>query len=860
MLLSALPILTSDGDGPIAGTLVFGRFLSPDRVDYISQRATANVEIRSLTDARTDEGLARLIEELSASAVSGRVESDTNSITHSELLDDVSGQSAVLLRVASPRTISVIGEKTIRTAMYFLLVASALSVLVALFFMQRTIAGPLTALTGQILKIRSSGNLKFGLKSSRADEVGLLTNEFGRMTESLSQAQHDLLRARDEALALSKTKSEFLARMSHEIRTPMNGVLGMSELLQDTVLDSRQQRFVGTIYESAETLLSVINDILDFSKIEAGKMTLDNIEVNLRELLEETMDSLANAAQHKGLELINSVHEDLGQLVQCDPLRLRQIMTNLIGNAIKFTQQGEIIVAVSSKATRSGVVDVRFSVSDTGIGIKAEKQGEIFSSFSQEDESITRNYGGTGLGLSISKQLVEMMGGELSVRSEDGKGSEFYFYLPLEISALSEPAARPAPACIAGKHVLVVDDNATNREILAHQLTGWFANAECAGSADEAMGKLTIAEQQGGNVPDLIILDMHMPRRDGLDLAQSIRDVPAFDATRLIILSSVAMPASDETLRGLNIIGQLTKPIRQAHLYDALTAALSGRYVHGDSTRSSESGRALAGRILLVEDNPVNQAVALGMLESFGIEVVIANNGKDGVREASAQSFDVILMDCQMPVMDGFIATASIREDEAVRGTVRTPIVALTANAIKGDRERCLAAGMDDYLTKPFTAERLHAALAQILPHGRAVSNDNKTALKPADDSASVNVIKSHLDRDVLAVICGLQQPGAPSILQKIVDIYLQNSAGLLQALRRAVANDDAKSVMETAHALKSSSGNVGATSLTDICRILEKSGRNEDLNGADALLLDFEREYQGVTAALRAECAREAA
>ncbi|MDH4056399.1 MAG: response regulator [Gammaproteobacteria bacterium] len=860
--VTSYPILDSMRRGPIAGSFAVGRFLDDERATELSERVTARVSIYPTDQANLPPQVAAAAEHMTGAGELRHSKADENSISQYRVLRDLLDTPVAIIEVTKPRRITQIGADTVQTTMMFLMVASAIFLLAAWLFMQRLIVAPVRQLTEQMLGIRGSGDLRVTVGGNRSDEVGLLAREFGKLTERLGLAQQESEKARlesekarDQALAMSKTKSEFLARMSHEIRTPMNGVLGMTELLQGTKLDRRQQRFAQTIFESAESLLSIINDILDFSRMEAGKLRLEMLDVDLHNLLEETVDSLANLAYGKGLELINVTPANLASLVKTDPGRLRQVLTNLLGNAIKFTEKGEVALRVSATDIDDENVKVHFEVADTGIGIKPSKQKDIFKSFTQEDGTTTRLYGGTGLGLAISKQLVNLMDGDLTVESTPGKGSKFSFSLNMKKGAESEYLASSMPQFVAGSRILIVDDNETNREILEHQLTGWRAYTDSADSASDAL-KLLEAAVASGDSYGLAILDMHMPHCDGLQLARIIRDNPEFSELKLIILSSAATPATDEEMAELNVAGQLSKPIRQSQLYDSLVVVLGGEVVAQTHSRLKVyTVKALSGRVLLAEDNAVNQAVAIGMLESMGLSVLVAANGQEAVELAGKEAFDVILMDCQMPKMDGFQAAKAIRAAEKKSERSATPIVAVTANALKGDRERCLAAGMDDYLTKPFTSEQLHSALCQYLqPAATVRACDRGGRQEDAIPVDSMPDQSSPIDSSVLDGLARLQRHGAPSIVQRVIDAYLESSRELSARICDAVDRANAASLRESAHALKSSSANVGAIGLADLCRHLEVMARDNDLSQAPKLRERLQSEYERVVAALKLE------
>ena len=676
-----------------------------------------------------------------------------------------------------------------------------------------------------------------------AESVG---NQVGRVLER-HQAQEELRVAKEAAEEASRAKSDFLANMSHEIRTPMNGIIGMGELLSGTRLTKEQREYLNLVNQSAESLLTVINDILDFSKIEAGKLELDHHEFDLRDAVGDTLQTMGFHAAKKGLELAYQVQSNVPDCLVGDLGRLRQVIVNLVGNALKFTEKGEIVIDVRLESQTRDQASLHFLVKDTGIGIPPEKQKQIFESFTQAEGSTTRTYGGTGLGLTISRQLVALMKGRMWVESEPGEGSTFHFTTLFGLGDEESQAGYAAPDTLNGLPVLVVDDNDTNRRILEEMLKNWEMCPVTASGGAEALEKLERASRSGAPV-ELILLDVMMPEMDGPEVARRVRKCYGKEAPKILILSSAGHQAPKKELKKLGIERVLTKPIKQSDLLDAITR-LFGKATRDDHDADVDAQMRPDGvasmRVLMAEDGRVNQMVAIKLLENRGHSVVVANNGREAVELYQCDAYDAILMDVQMPQMDGYEATGAIRDSEKETGS-HIPIIAMTANAMKGDREKCLEAGMDDYVAKPVRSSELFSVLESF---ASAMPTKDPAGPKDTDDSPPKPISKSiepafdskFFRRSLKDV----------QLMRQLIEIFPEDSAELLSRAREALDGEDAESLHRAAHGLKGLLGNYAAARAFKLAGNLDSLARKPDLKKARPLLEQCEQEVKRLRDAL---------
>ncbi len=712
--------------------------------------------------------------------------------------------------------------------------------------LQGVISGPILSLAETAREVSAQHNYSLRALKQGNDETGFLIDSFNSMLSQIEVVNAELAVARDHALEASSAKSSFLANMSHEIRTPMNGIIGLTRLALQSELTPVQREYLSMVSRSADTLLQILNDILDFSKIEAGMLDFDPHPFSIRELISTVAKLMAVRAHEKGLELVTEVDSRLRPTIVSDSTRLQQVLLNLVGNAVKFTEQGEVVIRVKLEEETKDEVRLHLTVSDTGVGIPKDKIDSIFAAFAQADVSTTRKYGGTGLGLSITVKLVEMMGGKIWAESEPGKGSTFHFTLKAGISEETPVEVSAEP--LKGLRLLVVDDNATNLRVMMDLLRGWQARPVAAKSGPEALEAMRLAVRQ--NEPfDLVLLDMHMPEMDGLELAHEIHLDEKLSASVVMMLNSSNLKGDAERGRAEGIVATMTKPVSENELLRAMATHLRGRTGKTGQlgpapvvVRTDQPGL----HVLLAEDNKVNQTLAIITLEQMGHSVKVASNGRQAIELYGDEPFDLILMDLQMPDMDGFQAVAAIRESE--QGvSQRIPIIALTAHALKGDRERCLASGMTGYVSKPLDPELLAKEIALVTegrvlvgaqPAGERVTEPEIAPVAEIEPPAPVAAVS--VDRDAFLKRCANNWKLAETLIGQFRDTRGQMAAELV----KAVEAGDGPAAARAAHAIKGVVAVFGADDLVTTAKRVEELGKAAELG-----------ELKGVAEGLLAGC-----
>ncbi len=866
----SMPILSADGSvvGVLLGALNWAFLdsqLSSDTILGQAQSKTHIISVRSSTNGVQLYQSPGGNISLSTTTQSTLNELEEVQLNNGEFLslvvapDDVSSlsESSLLLHIFVDKS-KALAPITSLTQMYMWIGAFVFTLVGIMWWMISKSIGYRIANLTEGARELSNGNFKHRIgNTTHSDEIGELAQSFDFMRHTIQKNEAKLIEKTHAAEQAAKLKGEFLANMSHEVRTPINGVLGMAELMLQTDMDINQKRYASTILRSGQSLLSVVNDILDFSKIEAGKLDITKAPFDLRETVEDVAEMLAESAHRKKIELNIDMSPDEHAAYEGDAGRIRQILVNLVSNAIKFTSSGEVKITISSNTElNADFTNVRFDVTDTGIGIPADKHNRIFREFEQADGTTTREYGGTGLGLAISKKLTTLMKGEISFESEINKGSNFWFTVQLQPLPVSVHKRWSSTESLTDILVLIVDDNQTNREILHDQLAHWGAQTLMATGPAHALQLIDDCHKQDRSI-DVAIVDQQMPKMSGIELITEIEATRKNNDTAFVVLSSVNENRDNESAKLLSNYSHITKPARQKDLYNCLAAVLSDESAINTSSEFHKAqDSTLAGDVLLVEDNPVNQEMMMEMLKIMGMRVELAENGEEAVTRISEKAFDLIFMDCQMPVMDGFEATAAIRSEERFqKNRQKNIIVALTANALEGDRERCLNSGMDDYLSKPVSTAELRQCLYKWI---RVVEEDKETTMnstnketlentsnlepqsaKDATSSNELPILKQSVYQDLLTMC----EQASEGFYDNLVAKYTEGSQEDLHSIKTAIKDGNAELVRTASHRLKSSSANWGGVRVADLCQQLESAGQNNELTDANNLFAKLEIE-----------------